>query len=170
MATPAAAEPARDDACDAALEDDLGWALGVVFRSHVKAAHAVLEDIPGGPRGHQVLASAVQDLGGNQGALAAQLGIDRTVLTYLIDDLEKMDLVERQPDPADRRSRRVVATPKGRALWTDRQAALRHVELRVLGALGEDAALFRTLLQRLATHANGLDPVAHTCELVEELQ
>ena len=48
------------------------------------------------------LAAAVQDVAGNQGTLGQQLGIDRTVLTYLIDDLESLGLVERRPDPADR--------------------------------------------------------------------
>ncbi|AOS61017.1 MarR family winged helix-turn-helix transcriptional regulator [Actinoalloteichus hymeniacidonis] len=169
MATPAAADTPTPHPCEAALEADLGWGLGVVFRAHVKVTNAVLEDIPGGPRGHQVLAFAVQDLGGNQGTIAAQLGLDRTVLTYLIDDLEKAGLVERRPDPSDRRSRLVVATKKGRALWTDRQDALRHVERHVLSALGEDATLFRQLLQRVAVHANSFDPVKDTCSIVEEL-
>jgi DNA-binding MarR family transcriptional regulator len=151
------------------LDADLGWALGVVFRSYVKAVDAVVSDLPGGPRGYQVLAAAVQDDAGNQGARAQQLGIDRTVLTYLIDDLVRAGLVERRQDPADRRSRRVLATEKGRALWSARQDALRHVERHVLGALGDDGPRFRELLQRLAAHANELDPVSSTCELVEEL-
>ena len=39
------------------VESDLGWALGVVFRRYAKAAAAALEDVPGGPRGYQVLAT-----------------------------------------------------------------------------------------------------------------
>lgn len=153
----------------AGLDADLGWALGVVFRSYVKAVDAVLSDLPGGPRGYQLLASAAHNLAGNQGLLAQQLGIDRTVLTYLIDDLEELDLVERRPDPADRRSRRVIATEKGRAVWTERREALRHVERHLLATLGDEGPAFRTLLQRLAAHANELDPVTSACEVVEEL-
>ncbi|MFD1320984.1 MarR family winged helix-turn-helix transcriptional regulator [Micromonospora sonneratiae] len=151
------------------LHNDLGWALGVVFRSYVKAADAVVSDLPGGPRGYQVLASAAQGLAGNQGVLAHRLGIDRTVLTYLIDDLEEIGLVERRPDPADRRSRQVIATEQGRTLWAQRQEALDHLEQHVLGALGDDAPTFRTLLQRLAAHANELDPLVDTCQVVEQL-
>jgi len=151
------------------LDADLGWAIGVVFRSYVKAVDAVLSDLPGGPRGYQLLASAAHNLAGNQGLLAQQLGIDRTVLTYLIDDLEELDLVERRPDPADRRSRRVIATDKGRSVWTERQEALRHVERHLLTTLGDEGPAFRALLQRLAAHANELDPVTSACEVVEEL-
>jgi DNA-binding transcriptional MocR family regulator len=50
---------------------------------------------------------------GSQLALAQHLGIDRTVMTYLLDDLEAAGLIERRPDPADRRARRVVATQLG---------------------------------------------------------
>ncbi|MBC6459727.1 MarR family winged helix-turn-helix transcriptional regulator [Actinomadura sp. HBU206391] len=151
------------------LNADLGWALGVVFRSYVKAVDALFSDLPGGPRGYQLLASAAHDLAGNQGLLSQQLGIDRTVLTYLIDDLEELGLVERRPDPADRRSRQVIATDKGRALWSQRQEALRHVEQHVLGALGDDGPAFRALLQRLAAGANELDPITSVCAVVEQL-
>ena len=133
----------------ATLDADLGWALGVVFRSYLKAVDAVLDDLPGGPRGYQVLASAAQEPADNQAELADRLGIDRTVLTYLIDDLERLGLVERRPDPADRRRRRITATDKGTTVWTQRQQALEHVEQHILGCLGDDAPAFRSLLQRL---------------------
>ena len=45
-------------ASGAPVESDLGWALGVVFRRYAKAAAAALDDVPGGPLGYQVLATA----------------------------------------------------------------------------------------------------------------
>src|SRR6266542_6969595 len=151
------------------LDADLGWALGVVFRSYVKGVEAVVNDLPGGPRGYQVLAAAAQDVADNQADLAQHLGIDRTVLTYLIDDLEQCGLVERRADPLDRRRRRIMATAKGSTVWRQRQQALKHVEQHILGPLGEDAGLFRALLRRLAVHANSFDPAANACEVVEQL-
>jgi len=53
-----------------------------------------------------VLVAAARGNARNQLALAQQLGVDRTVMTYLIDDLERAGYVERRPDPADRRSAR----------------------------------------------------------------
>ena len=99
----------------AAPSSDLGWALGVLSRSYVKAVAATFADVPGGPRGYQVLAAAARDEHGSQLALAQHLGVDRTVMTYLLDSLAEAGLIERRPDPADRRARRIVATARGRA-------------------------------------------------------
>ncbi|SDY82368.1 DNA-binding transcriptional regulator, MarR family [Micromonospora pattaloongensis] len=144
-----------------ALDTDLGWALGVVFRSYCKAFATVVDDLPGGHRGYQVLAAAVGDLPNTQLALAQQLGVDRTVMTYLLDDLERAELVARRPDPNDRRARRVTATDRGRALLAELDERLRRAEEQVLSALsGDDRATFRTLLQRVATRAESLEPRA----------
>ena len=97
--------------------DDLGWGLGVVFLAYVTAAHAAVADLPGGPRGYQILAAAARGVVGSQLALAQQLGVDRTVMTYLLDDLEAAGLIERRPDPTDRRARHVVATTAANGSW-----------------------------------------------------
>src|SRR6266849_3880866 len=72
-----------------ALDRDLGFTLGVVLRAYLKAANAVVCDIPGGPRGYQVIVAAIQHQADSQGALAQRLGVDRTVMTYLIADLDE---------------------------------------------------------------------------------
>jgi len=153
------------------LEGDLGWMLGVVFRAYVKASDHALRDVPGGPRGYQVLTAAAGEPPRNQGAIAEELGIDRTVLTYLIDDLEKLGLVARHPDPADRRSRLVVATDEGRATWRRLQDELRRVEAHVLSPLpAADAASFQALLSQLACRAQRLDPLADLCEVAQQVK
>jgi DNA-binding MarR family transcriptional regulator len=153
------------------LEGDLGWMLGVVFRAYIKASEHALRDLPGGPRGYQVLTAAVGERPRNQGAIAEDLGIDRTVLTYLIDDLEKLDLVARQPDPGDRRSRLVVATDEGRATWQRLQDELRRVEAHVLSPLpAADTAEFKTLLSQLACRAQSLDPLTDLCQVAQQVK
>lgn len=153
-----------------ALGDDLGWALGVVVRSYRQASRALFEGIPGGARGYQVLSAAARDATTTQLALARELGIDRTVMTYLIDDLVAGGLVGRRADPADRRARRLLATDAGRALLEDVQQRLRHAEDEVLSPLpDDDRATFREMLQRLATHADRNDPVA-PCEVMKDVR
>jgi DNA-binding MarR family transcriptional regulator len=148
------------------LQGDLGWMLGVVFRAYVKASDHALRDLPGGPRGYQILTAAVGGPPRNQGAIAEDLGIDRTVLTYLIDDLERLDLVARRPDPADRRSRLVVATAEGRATWQRLQDELSRVEAHVLSPLSAaDTATFQSLLRELACQAQNLDPLTSLCQV-----
>ena len=89
---------------------DFGQALGTLFRRFSTSAGAAVDDLPGGPRGFQVMAVAAGTSCANQARIAERLGLDRTVMTYLIDDLEKAGLVERRPDPADRRARQVLLT------------------------------------------------------------
>jgi DNA-binding MarR family transcriptional regulator len=156
-------------ACNAALAEDLGWGLGVVFRAYVTAAHAAVADLPGGPRGYQVLSAASRSAVGSQLALAQHLGIDRTVMTYLLDDLEAAGLIERRPDPSDRRARRVVATDKGTELLITLDQRLRRAEAHLLAPLDDRAReTFRSQLQRIAAQVNALDPVETPCELADQ--
>jgi DNA-binding MarR family transcriptional regulator len=167
----AARIPATGDAAStcAALEGDLGWMLGAVFRSYAKAGAAATADVPGGPRGYQVLAAATSEGPGTQLALANQLGVDRTVMTYLLDDLERAGLIERRPDPADRRVRRVVATDRGRTVLRELDERLKHVDDGLLSVLDEpDRSAFRALLRRLAAHAAAGGSPVNPCTLAEQ--
>jgi DNA-binding MarR family transcriptional regulator len=160
--------PAAPTGACGALGNDLGWALGSVFRSYVKAATAVMAELPGGPRSYQVLSAAAHDQPGTQLALAARLGVDRTVMTYLIDALEEAKLVTREADPADRRARRLVLTKRGTKLLADLDQRLAQVEAHVLSALdAAERTTFRSLLQRIATQAEALDP-GSACDLAAE--
>jgi DNA-binding MarR family transcriptional regulator len=161
------AEPKPAEACGGALADDLGWALGVLFRAYSKAANSAFADVPGGARGYQVLTAVGRSHPRSQLELANHLGVDRTVMTYLLDDMERAGLIERRPDPADRRARRIVATEAGRELGCGLAKRLMQAEDHLLAGLTDegDRETFRSLLERLATHVNTLDPVANACEL-----
>jgi DNA-binding MarR family transcriptional regulator len=152
----------------AGLGNDLGWALGVVFRGYVKAANAAFTDVPGGPRGYQVLATATRSEPGSQQELAHHLGVDRTVMTYLLDDLERAGLIERHPDPADRRARRIAPTERGRALLGDLDERLGAAEEQVLAGLtAADRQAFRALLCQAASHASAAEPGGGACALAD---
>jgi DNA-binding MarR family transcriptional regulator len=67
-----------------------------------------------------------------QTRLADRLGIGRAAIGSVVDRLEARDLVERRPDPDDRRVWQVAITPNGRRL-VDRIAevdAVLRAELR----------------------------------------
>src|SRR6185437_4067453 len=130
------------------LSSDLGWALGVLSRFYAKTAAATFAEVPGGSRGYQVLAAAARDEHGSQLALAQHLGVDRTVMTYLLDSLA-------DAGPVDRRARRIVATARGRDLLDGLGKRLREAEDQVLAGLDEagDRQAFRTLLQHLSLYA-----------------
>jgi MarR family transcriptional regulator, transcriptional regulator for hemolysin len=164
MAVPGAPLPVEG------VRADLGWALGVVFRAYVKTVGAALTEIPGGPRGYQVLSAAVHDAPDSQLALAQRLGVDRTVMTYLLDDLTTAGLIARQQDPNDRRARRIVATEQGQVRLCELDRLLRQVEDHVLGGLGEDdRESFRELVQRVALDVTSGEPAESACDVAEDL-
>ena len=86
-------------------------------------------------------------------------------MTYLLDDLEAAGLVERRPDPTDRRARRVAPTPDGLALLCEVKATLRDVEDALLAPLDDqERVVLRGLLRRLATNVAPANP----CEIARE--
>ncbi|QYU71058.1 MarR family transcriptional regulator [Leptolyngbya sp. 15MV] len=83
--------------------------------------------------------------------------ISSGAMTNRIDRLEADKLVERRPDPNDRRGKLIVLTAKGRALID--QTVMAHVEneVRLLGA-ALSAKEQRTLATLLAKLVAGLPP------------
>jgi DNA-binding MarR family transcriptional regulator len=83
--------------------------------------------------------------------LAAQLGIVPRSATSVVDDLEAAGLVERQPDPHDRRATLVDLTPNGRQILNTLREKRRDVMVSQLSRLtdAEQQTLAR-LLHRLA--------------------
>ncbi|MBW0114917.1 MarR family transcriptional regulator [Pseudonocardia sp. KRD-169] len=137
------------------------------MRSYLRAVDEVVAGVPGGPRGYQVLAAAGRGEAGSQLALAQHLGVDRTVMTYLIDDLEGAGLVERRPDPADRRARLLSLTDDGSARLCAVERALRSAEDAVLAPLAADErTVLRDLLARIALGSAPVNP----CQVAEELR
>ena len=74
----------------------------------------------------QVLVVLRRHEGVNQGRLAELLDVEPITVCRMVDRLQEADLVERRPDPADRRSWRLFLTTKAEALL----AQLRPLGLR----------------------------------------
>jgi DNA-binding MarR family transcriptional regulator len=131
--------------------EDFGQALGVLLRSYREGIAPVLGDFPHGARGYQTLCEVVRADQPSQLALANRVGIDRTVMTYIIDELVAAGLVERRFNPADRRQRQIVATPDGRRAIAALCRRVSEAERAVLGALdAEERERFRRLLDKAA--------------------
>ncbi|MGN9810013.1 MarR family winged helix-turn-helix transcriptional regulator [Micromonospora sp. BQ11] len=144
-----------------------GWALGMVLRRWHEYVEEALKDLPHGSRGYHILAVVVHEEVPTQGALATRLVIDRSVLTYVIDDLEAAGLIERQLDPRDRRARRIVATERGRQALAEAERRVAHVEDRVLGGLPEgQRSAFRDFAGRAAEAIHAAAPGTDPCAAV----
>ena len=85
------------------------------------------------------------------GELAELLGIVRRSATSVVDELAERGLVERRPDPVDRRGVAVVVTPSGRALLGRMKKRRRAAAADILGRLSpEQIVQLRELLRALA--------------------
>ena len=113
---------------------------------------------PFGISGRQcaVLLAVNEQAPSSQHDIAQRMGVDRTTMVALVDELEARGLVQRRPDARDRRKNVVALTEAGRTTLEGATRAVDEAERRFLGPLSDDeAAAFRAAL-RTAALAPGL--------------
>ncbi len=91
----------------------------------------------------------------SQQALGDQLGIDRTTMVELIDQLEQQGVVVRRRNPSDRRSYALSLTPRGRSVQKRAARAFEAAADDFFGPLrpAEQQAL-TDMLQRIIASAD----------------
>jgi DNA-binding MarR family transcriptional regulator len=95
----------------------------------------------------------------SQQEVARRMGVDRTTMVALIDDLEGKGLVQRRQDPDDRRKNVVFLTEAGRATLRGAAAATEQAERRFLASLpGGESATFTEALRAVAFPDSGEQP------------
>lgn len=78
------------------------------------------------------------DLEGTRASVIAErMGISKQAVGRLIDDLEQMGVVARQPDPRDGRAQLVVWTEQGRQGLLHGLGVLREMEAELVARVGE---------------------------------
>ena len=81
---------------------------------------------------------------------AARLGVDRTTMVALVDELEAKGLVRREVAPGDRRKRLVMLTPEGERVREAGAEVTRRAEALLLEPLSaEDAERLRAALHQV---------------------
>ena len=119
--------------------------------SHVRAADAL-----GSVGLTPALFALLNVIGAREGAiqqeLGSALGIDRSTMVSLIDQLESAGLAKRRPSATDRRAREIATTPKGRRLLQRSRQMILETEDEVLAGLtaderGELLSLLRRALE-----------------------
>ncbi|MEV6267611.1 MarR family winged helix-turn-helix transcriptional regulator [Kribbella sp. NPDC051936] len=85
-----------------------------------------------------------------QAALAEAIGADKSRIIGTLDELQQAGLIERTPDPADRRVRLLAITPQGRRVRRTVRKEIQAQEEQVLTALTPaDRKAFLRILQEL---------------------
>ncbi len=96
--------------------------------------------------------------GARQGAVGAALGIKRSNVVSLINELEERGLARRAPHESDRRSYALHLTPEGKRLLDRLERLVRTHEQRLIDAVGEDGR--DRLIELLAIIERLPDPAA----------
>lgn len=98
----------------------------------------------------------IERLGDNirQNALAEAVGIEGASLVRLIDELESSGLVNRQPDPTDRRANSISLTPRGKETVLEVNADVQALRRQIFSGLdGADLEATMRVLAAIKTAA-----------------
>jgi DNA-binding MarR family transcriptional regulator len=125
--------------------------LAPLVRDMMAAELPVLEANGLSMWGYSVLVALDRSAIRTQAALAEAIGADKTRIIAILDELQDRGLIERVPDPEDRRARLLAITKAGRRAKEATQAAIQQGEERWLGRLSPgDRAAFVRILQELS--------------------
>lgn len=126
---------------------------GQLFFRLWRATHTRTADVLGAIGLTPALFALLNVIGAREGAiqqeLGATLGIDRSTMVSLIDQLEEAGLAKRRTSATDRRAREIAITPKGRRLLQRARVSIAKVEDEVLAGLsGQERIELLSLLRR----------------------
>jgi len=144
-------DPPEADGTAAPLVDDLSFLLARANALSLAAGNAALAPHGLKARSYSVLSLAVEGARPTQRDIAGFLRLDPSQVVALVDDLQRRGLLERVPDPTDRRANVVRATDAGRALHSLAVDAARAAEETLHAALAPaERSQLATLLRRIA--------------------
>lgn len=113
------------------------------------------------PRHFGMLSHLAASEGQSQQALSVALGIHRSAMVALVDDLEQRGLAERRRDPVDRRANTLHLTRRGRSTLARMERMAQEHEAELLAALDpSERSQLIALLQRVAA-SQGLPAGVH---------
>ena len=138
------------------LKDRPTWLISRAYARSSGLLNAGFEAHGSGLRGyHYRLLAALEEFGpASQARLGGRTGVDRSDVVAALNDLAARGMVDRTPDPADRRRNIVTITPAGRAHLRRLDRLLAAVQDELLAPLSpaERAQLVRLLTRILEHH------------------
>lgn len=132
------------------VTDATTWLLG---RANARAQRVLAEEFAAfalRPLHYRALAALDEHGELSQVELGRHLSLDRKDVAVALDSLAQRGLVERTPDPDDRRRNVIALTDEGRELVPKLDRTLESAQQRVLAPLSEaEASQFRATLAKL---------------------
>ncbi|MFG2357726.1 MarR family winged helix-turn-helix transcriptional regulator [Streptomyces sp. NPDC048521] len=142
MSTPS--KPHRPDALTMEVVELIG---DVVARFYADYESAAGEHKLTGPQARLLSLLSLEPLPMRK--LAQKLKCEPSNVTGIVDRLESRGLVERRPDPGDRRVKVAAATEEGRAVARDLREGLHFAREPLAGLSEEERRSLRDLLRRM---------------------
>ena len=135
----------------AAIHQSMSYLLARICRAQrgkVQQALAPLELYPGQ---EMLLVQLWQKDGLTQAELAAHMGVQPATLTRMVDRLSQNGLIERRPDPDDKRLARVFLLDEGRFLRGSVEALWEDLDGQIFAGMAlAERLLLRRLLAQMA--------------------
>lgn len=143
----------------ALMEDNIGTMMAQVSRMMRRAFDLQARQIGVTRPQWQVLSLLARHAGINQGGLADILEVEPITLGRMIDRLQESEMVERRPDPADRRAWRLHLTPKGEEqIERLRPLAEATLELALEGIRADERERLMAILGRMRVNLSPRSP------------
>ena len=132
------------------MEDNIGTMVSHVARLMRRSFDERVRSIGVTRPQWQVLSLLIRNEGINQGGLADILEVEPITLGRMIDRLQEAELVERRPDPADRRAWRLFLTAKANDLYERlRPYAQETIAIALEGLDDREQAALMVMLERI---------------------
>ena len=137
------------------MADTFGFLVGDVSRLMRRAFDVRARTIGVTRSQWRMLTTLAPHEGANQGRLADLLDVEAITLCRMVDRLSEAGLVERRPDPSDRRAWRIFLTDTARPILDElRSLANDLVEDALDGLTGPDRDQLVNALERIRTNLN----------------
>jgi MarR family transcriptional regulator, temperature-dependent positive regulator of motility len=150
---------ATQPAADPPVTEFAGQLFFRLWRAHHTRTAEALASIDLTPPLFALLNVVGSREGAIQQELGSALGIDRSTMVSLIDQLEEAGLARRRPSTRDRRAREIAITPKGRRLLQRARGLIAEVEDEVLAGLNANERRELLKLLRRALQAAPAQPL-----------
>lgn len=109
--------------------------MGMFSRSELSRA---LEPLSIKPRGYGTLVVLAEGGPAPQQTVGERLGIDKSTMVVVVDELEELGLVERRRNPQNRRAYELTLTDAGHETLSEAESVVEGVEEAVLAPLSEE--------------------------------
>lgn len=133
--------------------DSVGFMLSTLGHAISRRFMHALQPLQLHPREFAVLRAVQANNGQSQQTLAERLRIPPSRMVAIVDELESRGLIERRPDPHDRRVRTLYVTERGQSLLQDAFNLVVQHERAISEVLSvKERAELLALLDRIAGH------------------